>query len=748
MKACIPFMIFASSAASLAAESPSAPLKKLTVTDEIQMRTLENASIGSTEEPLSFSPDGGRYVLRVAQDDISNNRTCVDFLTGRTTSLRDAKPLLIDRLCTSGGIDRNVGSVPPTHPDYTGVKWIDNDRFVFLWGDAKGVNQLMMGDSRTHSVEQLTHHETAVIQFAILGGKNGSPLRILYMVYPEGTRAQFAREIAQGFAVDSSDAVNTILAGQSTTGDPWDQSVPMLFDPATKTSTQLGCDFRECKSYNLADNARNASPSGQYLVVPTVGSDGTQLEWAIEKVDPATRRISQVWRKRGSFSSRFAPIWAPTGDRVIIGPVAADESDAARSYVEVDASTLHVSRLPIENAGSDDPKSVVRSVGWRPDGVLELDRGGSLIAFQKLDGEWRPLAQPPAPEKPAKVSANVRVSISQGLNSPPMLVGFDSKSNRTALLLDIEPRLREYTLGRVKEVALRDREGTLWEGRLFYPVGYRAGTRYPMVITMSSAPESSSTFSLIGSFPTLGPLYAAQALANRGIAVLSLSDQGREGHPAGLDGFASTAREGEKVTKGFEAAVDHFVQLGIADPEKIGLAGFSRTGSYVQQAITRSSYRFAAAVASDSVNLGYLQAVIMGQQTGDFAAVNGGRPFGAGLQKWLANAPPFNADKVRTPLRIESLTGGTGGLILNWEMFAQLRALNKPVELLLSPLSDKAIHPVQMPVQKRFSQEGTVDWMDFWLNGREDPNPEKKQQYERWERMRRLVPLRTQSSQN
>ena len=72
----------------------------------------------------------------------------------------------------------------------------------------------------------------------------------------------------------------------------------------------------------------------------------------------------------------------------------------------------------------------------------------------------------------------------------------------------------------------------------------------------------------------------------------------------------------------------------------------------------------------------------------------------------------------------------------SWEMYHLLRHMRKPVELALVPQIEHGDHPLQIPNQKRFSQEGTVDWMDFWLNGREDPDPNKKKQYERWYTLR------------
>ncbi len=47
-------------------------------------------------------------------------------------------------------------------------------------------------------------------------------------------------------------------------------------------------------------------------------------------------------------------------------------------------------------------------------------------------------------------------------------------------------------------------------------------------------------------------------------------------------------------------------------------------------------------------------------------------------------------------------------------------------------------HAMQNPGQLRASQERAVDWYDFWLNGHEDPDPSKQEQYEQWRKLRRL----------
>jgi len=53
-------------------------------------------------------------------------------------------------------------------------------------------------------------------------------------------------------------------------------------------------------------------------------------------------------------------------------------------------------------------------------------------------------------------------------------------------------------------------------------------------------------------------------------------------------------------------------------------------------------------------------------------------------------------------------------------------------------LTQEETHPLTNPAQRLVSQGGTVDWFDFWLNGHEDPDPAKAEQYARWRELKKL----------
>jgi hypothetical protein len=321
------------------------------------------------------------------------------------------------------------------------------------------------------------------------------------------------------------------------------------------------------------------------------------------------------------------------------------------------------------------------------------------------------------------------MSVEQSISDPPTIVGTD-RSGQRAVILALDPDFTQrFTLGHIEQASWQDHEGRTWSGRLHLPVGFDPRRRYPLVIQTNGhiLPDD---FSVTGNNTFAGTAYAAQALANRGIAVLQVN----EDIPS--KGVFIQPGEPAAAMAAYESAVDWLVGRGIIDPARIGIVGFSRSGWYVEYTIVFSRLHWTAAIVSDNMEPNYGQYLFNGYMRSELNLDIGAAPFGEGLLTWLQRSPGFNLERVRTPLRLETAQGGVIGAISQWQTFTMLRELHRPVELAVLPRSEEAIHPLQMPTQRYASQQATVDWFDFWLNGRERQSSETRDQYERWRRLR------------
>ena len=318
------------------------------------------------------------------------------------------------------------------------------------------------------------------------------------------------------------------------------------------------------------------------------------------------------------------------------------------------------------------------------------------------------------------------VSVIQNMNTPPNILATDRTTNHSRRITDLNPQLDNGLLGYVKKIEWTDANERVWQGGLIYPPDYDAARRYPLVIQTYGFSEDEY---VVDGPNGITSAFAARPLAGLGIIVLQMDVRPKENRFTYGD-----TMEGPNFIAGFEGAVYALDELGVIDPRRVGLIGFSRTGLHVSYAVAFSKIQFAAATIADSTSAGYLThiynfGVPFPGMINDESQI--GAPFwGEGREVWLENSPNLNAHRVYTPLRLEHY-----GISNNpyWDMFALLKRNRRPVEMIHIPL---AHHVLQRPQARYTSQQGNVDWFAFWLKGYEDPDPSKAQQYERWRKLR------------
>jgi dienelactone hydrolase len=197
------------------------------------------------------------------------------------------------------------------------------------------------------------------------------------------------------------------------------------------------------------------------------------------------------------------------------------------------------------------------------------------------------------------------------------------------------------------------------------------------------------------------------------------------------------ALEPARMVEGYRSGVAYLDSRGLADPARIGAIGWSRTSYYVKYALTHSPRIFAAAVVSDGVDYGYGQYLLSVDHvepafSRQYLVTYGAAPWKS-WQAWDAEAPGFNLQNVQAAVRIEA-SSGISSVLGEWEFYAGMRRRGLPVDLIVYPDGD---HPLVRPNQRMISAEGTLDWLDYWLNGHVDPTDAKKLQYGRWDQMRK-----------
>lgn len=361
---------------------------------------------------------------------------------------------------------------------------------------------------------------------------------------------------------------------------------------------------------------------------------------------------------------------------------------------------------------------IINFSSWR-----HLPTGRTSAEYrQNEDGKW---AEERDSQDPAILRIPFELTIKQDLDEPPVLSVSDKLSSHTRPLWNPNPQLASIEWGKTTLITWKDATGWEYKADLIKPPHYTLGERYPLVIQTHGI--------ITNAFITSGATetgFAARELAAAGIVVVQMGWNTKNfGRP----------EEGSDQVSGFTALIDLLDKEGLIDPDKVGLIGWSRSVYHTYAALTVGRPKFAAASVIEGVNMGYWQylgSIAEGdQQTNSLAAeygrVIGAPPFGPGLQSWIERSPMFNLDKVTTPLLM--LETGLDSLLADWEPYASLYSLNRPVDLVLVKSGQ---HVESNPMQRLATQGGNVDWFRFWLQGFKDSDPAKEEQYRRWEKLR------------
>lgn len=341
---------------------------------------------------------------------------------------------------------------------------------------------------------------------------------------------------------------------------------------------------------------------------------------------------------------------------------------------------------------------------------------GRSTNYRERDGHWEAGGTPPPAVRPHGAPA---VRVREALDAPPVLWARKP-------LFDPNPQLAALALGHVTRYTWKTADGRTVTGGLVTPPDYEPGRRYPLVIQTHGFDDS--RFYRTGTVSETAN--AGRAIAGRGMLVLQVQEPRSK-----LDGtWQEAAARGLDV---YLAAVDRLAAEGRVDPVRVGVTGYSRTGTFVAKAITEAPDRFAAAAISNTAPGGLFEyyTFVDGRSPEDVHLLSefwaGARPYGAGLQRWLERAPGFRTDRIRAPLMI--MAGDPPELLALWSLYAPLRDQGKPVEL---QYFRRGQHNLTRPNEVLAHQEMLVDWFDFWLNGHEESTPAKRGQYVRWRAMR------------
>jgi dipeptidyl aminopeptidase/acylaminoacyl peptidase len=398
--------------------------------------------------------------------------------------------------------------------------------------------------------------------------------------------------------------------------------------------------------------------------------------YAVSVKDGTVRRVAEGLVLDGESGGASDPLWADSnvvfGRDGVLWRAAADGSRVQR-FAELPGRSLK----PIDMGSGqlwspDDGRTAIVFTfdpGSKRAGLARVDLRSGAIAPLFEEGKHYGGYGNPAVVTPDKQSV---LYVAEDARNPPQLWlarGSDPQPPRQVSRIASE--LGQFELGNTKLIEWRGLDGDTLRGALMYPVGYKPGLRYPLIVKVYGGSGVSNDFYRFGF--AAAPVDNLQIFASRGYAVLYADSKLRVGTPM-LD-----------LLKSVLPGVDRAVEIGLADPDRIGLIGHSY-GGYSTLSLIVQSQRFKAAVASAA--------------TGDLVAAYGAlRPDGTNYlmswaetgqgrmggspwdfrERYIENSPVFYLDRVTAPVLLINGAEDIAPTLAD-QVFSSLRRLGKRVE--------------------------------------------------------------------
>ncbi|HLH17701.1 MAG TPA: S9 family peptidase [Bryobacteraceae bacterium] len=242
-------------------------------------------------------------------------------------------------------------------------------------------------------------------------------------------------------------------------------------------------------------------------------------------------------------------------------------------------------------------------IGWTADGRLlyrEAKRTRAAIYAMPTDGAPAEVFEP-ASGVTGPVHANARgtlLGFSMETPSEPAEAFVMKPGGQPVQISRVNADLPRMPLGRTEAIRWKSKDGMEIEGLLTYPANYEQGKRYPLILNIHGGPTGVFSETFIGR----GAVYPIAAFAARGYAVLRPNPRGSSGYGKTFR-FANYNDWGGHDYEDDQAGVDAVIAMGVADPERLAIMGWSYGGFMTSWTITQTQRFKAAAVGAGVTDL-------------------------------------------------------------------------------------------------------------------------------------------------
>ena len=338
------------------------------------------------------------------------------------------------------------------------------------------------------------------------------------------------------------------------------------------------------------------SPDGRWVAFESTGDQPERVGlgdlYVVSAEGGEPRKLHETHDRSGGLAG-----WTADGSALLL--------------VEAMGTTRHLRVLPVDGAA---PRTV--SSGSGVVGSVTIAEGTDRVAFT-----WQTSDDP------------VDVWVSPAGSWQPRQI------------TDLHADVAMPAMGRTELLTWRSQDGRFdIEGLLTYPVGYREGQRVPLILNVHGGPAGVFSQSFTGA-PSI---YMIQTFAQQGYAVLRPNPRGSTGYGREFR-YANVRDWGYGDMDDLMAGVDHVIDMGVADPDRLLLMGWSYGGYMTSFAVTRTD-RFKA--ASMGAGLPNLISMVTTTDIQDYLAAHLDVEFWEDYEAYERHSAMYRIANVTTPTQV------------------------------------------------------------------------------------------------
>jgi dipeptidyl aminopeptidase/acylaminoacyl peptidase len=470
-----------------------------------------------------------------------------------------------------------------------------------------------------------------------------------------------------------------------------------VFDIATKTATQI--------------------TSGQFDdEVPEWSPDSTKVAFVSHRTgpDPDRAQDSNVFvieAKGGAEPKALTtyigadggrPSWSPDGQWI-----AYLQSD------ETKFSAYYLPKLAIAPVAGGSPRVLTAALDRPVQGSLCWSADGKTLTFAVADDRISYVGRLPAGGGPVEKLTTGRrtvgsismakdgvITLLSGTATEPAEVHVIEHGSLRRVTQVNDTLFTDLQLGTTEDFTSTSKDGTEVHSLVVKPASYAAGKKYPMLLLIHGGPNGQDQHSFS---------FDREFFAGQGYVVLSVNYRGSAARGEAYQ-KAIYADWGNKEVVDLLGAVDGLVAAGIADPNRLGIGGWSY-GGILTDYTTATDQRFKAAVSGAG---SALQLAMYGSDQYITQYENELGPPWKTRDLWLKISYPFfQADRIKTPtLYMGGEKDFNVPLIGSEQMYQALKSLGVDTQLVIYP---GQFHGLTMPSYQRDRLERYLAWFNKYL---------------------------------